>query len=106
MIAEERAEAAVVYLRDTAAQCGQARGHLAYCEGNLRRIKALGMLSEEGSLGDREAHALASPGYLAALEALQNATAGYETIRALREAADLLIQVWRTQQSNQRQGYV
>ncbi len=106
MIADDRAEAAVDYLRETAKQIGLARGTLAYRDADMRRVKALELLKAEGSLGEREAKAYASAAYKEALEALENATADYETIRALREAADLTIQVWRTQQSNMRQGNI
>jgi reverse gyrase len=106
MISEDRAEAAVEYLRDTATQYGQARGHQSYTEGNLRRIKALELLKVEGGLGEREAKAYASEAYREALEAFRDATKDTETIRALREAADLTIRVWQSQQANIRQGNI
>jgi len=104
LIHEDRAESAVEFLRDTAEQYGQMRGRVAYAEGNLRRVKALEMLNKEGGLGMREAEALGSDAYLAALEDEQNAVAEYETLRAKREAAVLTIEVWRSQNSTRRQG--
>ena len=105
MITEDRAEKAVEYLRDTSEKYGMARGHAAFCSGNLRRVKAMLMLQEkEGSLGDREARAYASETYLKALEAEEDAIAEYEILRAKREAAQCTIDVWRSQASARKQG--
>jgi hypothetical protein len=106
VITDDRAEAALEYLRDTAKQIGLARGALAYRDASLRRIKSLELLKAEGSLGEREAQAYASDAYKEAIEALENITAEYETIRALREAADLTIRVWQSQQASARVGNV
>ena len=106
MISEARTEKAVEFLRDTAEKYGQARGYVSYCEGNLRRVKALEMAGKAGGLGDREAAAYASPAYCTALEALQNAVCEAETIKAQREAAELTIEVWRSQNSSKRMGVV
>lgn len=103
MISEDRVEKAVEYLRDTAAQYGQARGHAKYCEESLRRVKALNMPAE-GSLGERERAAYASEAYGKALQDMRNAIADAETIRALRDAAEYAIEVWRSQNSSRRQG--
>jgi hypothetical protein len=103
MIGEDRAEAAVEYLRDTAKQYGQARGHARYCEEGLRRVKALNMPAE-GSVADRERAAYASEAYLAALTDMENAIAEFETIRAMREAAVYTIEVFRSENSARKQG--
>jgi hypothetical protein len=55
-------------------------------------------------LGDREAAAYASEEYLTALQDLESATAEYETLRAQREAAVYLIDMWRSLSSAQKQG--
>lgn len=104
MISETRVEMAVEFLRDTARDYGKARGHQAFCDANLRRVKALEMVGKEGSLGDREALAYASDAYKAAIEALENATADAETLRARRDAAEYCIEVWRTETSARKQG--
>ena len=106
-IATERAEKAVEYLRDSAGKYGKARGYLAFCDANLRRVRALEMLNGGGddeSLGLREAKALASTPYHNAIIELQNATADYETLRAKREAAVMTIECWRSQASAAKQG--
>ena len=103
MISEERAEAAVEYLRDNAAAIGQARGRQQFAENSLRRVKALN-LPAAGPMAEREAYAYASAEYLAALAELKDAVIEYETIRALREAAVYTIEVWRSQNSARKQG--
>lgn len=103
-ISDDRAEAAVEFLRDTAERYGKARGYSAFTEANLRRVKALEMASRAGGVGEREAAAYASTAYGAALEEYQNAVADYETLRAKREAAQMTIEVWRSQTSAAKAG--
>jgi hypothetical protein len=105
MIGDDRAEAAVMMLRDTAAEYGKARGYMAFCDANLRRVKSIQMLSDsQGSVADREARAYASDAYLEAITQLQEATAHYETLRARREAAAMGIEVYRSQNSARKAG--
>lgn len=106
MIEEHRVEKAVEFMRDTSKPYGTARGHVAFCEGNLRRVKALQMVGKPGSGIDREAAAYASAEYLAALEALQNSVAESETLRAQRDAAEMTIEVWRSQFSASKRGNI
>jgi hypothetical protein len=106
MISEDRVEKAVEFMRDTAKAYGTARGHVAFYEGNLRRVKALQMVNKPGSAVDREATAYASSAYLEALEGLQNAVADCETLRAQRDAAEMTIEVWRSQFSASKRGNI
>jgi len=105
MITEERAEAAVEYLRDTADLYGQTCGREKLSDLSLKRIKALQMISAPpGSVADREAFAYASADYKAAMEEAKDATAERETVRAKRQAAELTIEVWRSQYSARKAG--
>jgi hypothetical protein len=107
MISEERVEKAVEFLRDTAQRYGELRGHQAYCDASLRRIKSLQMLEiTEGSLGEREAKAYASKAYHHVLMDLEDSTALVETLRAQREAAIYTIEIWRSQSSARKQGII
>jgi len=106
MITEDRAEKAVEYLRDSAENYGAYRGRMAYCESNLRRVKSLLMLAKTGPMWEREAEAYAAEEYNQAMKDLSDATADYETMRALREAAAFTVEVWRSQNSTRRQGNV
>lgn len=104
MISEARVEKALEFLRDSAGEYGQARGYAVYCDAQLRRVKALEMMSKDGGVGEREAAAYASDAYRTAIEALRDATATAETIRAKRDAAEFTIEVWRSQSSARKQG--
>jgi hypothetical protein len=106
VISDDRAEGAVMFLRDTSEEYGQLRGRVAYCEANLRRVKALEMLGKSGGVGEREAQAYASPAYHEAMQEQENAVADFETLRAKREAAQMTIEVWRSQSSARKAGVV
>lgn len=104
MIPDEDAEGATEFLRDRAKLYGQLRGHMRYTNENLRRVKALQMMDLEGGLGERETKALASDAYGQALLDLREAEAAYETERALRDAAEFRIEVWRSLNKTRGQG--
>lgn len=101
----ESAEKAVLFLRDSADKYGKARGHAAFCSGNLKRVKAMLMLeTPEGSLGEREAKAYASEAYLRALTAEEDAIATYTILQAQREACQYKIDMYRTNASAKKMG--
>lgn len=103
MITDHEAEKAADWLRDNAVDAGRLRADRIYHEEMRKHIKALVMVaSERKSAADREADAYASPRYLAHLDALRNAVEKDEENRALREAAAMKIECWRTQSSNLR----
>lgn len=103
-IADDDAERASEYLRDNAAKYGQLKGRMEYATDNLRRVKSLVMLDLEGGLGDRETKAYASDQYHAAMLERREAVEDFETERALRDAAEYRIEVWRSQNAARRQG--
>lgn len=106
MITDESAEAASDYLRDTAKRYGQLRGRMEYAEDNLRRVKALKMMEFDGGVGEREAKAYASDEYGAALLERRDSVAEYETERAMRDAAQYRIDIWRSQTSARSKGII
>ncbi len=93
MLEESTVEKAVWFLRDSSPLIGAARGHMVYCEDNLRRVKSLQMIDLDGSVADREVRAYASDAYRQAIDDRKNATAEYETLRAQRDAAQYAIDV-------------
>lgn len=104
MISQDEAEAASEYLRDRAKLYGTLRGHMRYANENLRRVKAIEMMKLTGGVGERETQALASDAYGQALYDLREAEAAYETERALRDAAEFRIEVWRSQNAARHRG--
>jgi hypothetical protein len=112
VINEDRAEKAVEWIRDNAPKLGQARGRMAAADASMRRTKALEMMAAR-ELSDKkrteselESMAYCSPAYADAIEELSNATAEYETQRAMFQAAELTVEVWRSQNSAARRGHV
>lgn len=55
-----------------------------------------------GSIADREAYAYAHEDYVQLLEGLKQAVEIEETLRWQIEAARLKVEIWRTQQANNR----
>jgi transposase-like protein len=103
-ITEDKAEAACLYLRDSATPYATARAHALYCDANLRRVKSLQMIGKDGSLGDREAAAYASDEYLRAMKELEGATYEMERLKALREASIFAIELFRSTNSARKAG--
>lgn len=103
MISDESAEKAADWLRENAKSAGELRGERIKQEAMLKHVKAVLMAqSLAKSAADREAEAYAHPRYLAQLESMSASVTADEENRALREAAALRIEVWRTQCSNVR----
>ena len=105
-LTEDDAFRCVDYLTRSAKLYGAARGRMVYYAANLRRVKALEMMGTLGSVAEREVRAYASDAYLQAMRDEQNATAEYEELRALREAASSKFECWRSLNSSRRQGIV
>lgn len=102
-ITDQQVEAAADWLRDNAPEAGRLRGARVYCEEYRKSLKAiLTVQSLAKSAADREAHAYAHEKYLAHLLELRDAVAADEENRALREAAALKVEVWRTEGANNR----
>ena len=98
-----KAQKATQYLIDSAAEVAAAKGDLVKCENMLRVTKALAMRhSNEKSAAAQEREAYASPQYVHAVEQLAVAATDYEKLRALREAAKMQIEYWRSLNANQR----
>jgi hypothetical protein len=103
MIDQKRAEAAVQFLVDSAADLGAAKASVIRGEAMLRHIKALAMkASDERSAAAQEREAYASKEYSAAIDGLFEATKQAETMKAKREAAIATIDLWRSINTNQR----
>lgn len=103
MISEEQAEAAVIFLRDSAEKAAAARGNVALLEQMLKVTKAkLKSRSTVKTDSGREDEALSSPEYLEIVHGYQAAVEEDAAYRMKREAAIARIDAWRTQQSNIR----
>ena len=99
----EEARKAVDFLIDSSADYAMARANQMRCENMLRVIKSLSMkASNEKSAAAQERDAYASETYRDALDELFEYTKEAEKLRALREAAKMKIEFWRSVNSGLR----
>jgi len=103
MILEEDVERAVDWLLRNAQLAGRLRGERIHAEEYRKSLKAiLASQSNETSEGARDRWAYAHKQYQEHLEALKSAVTADETNRAQRAAAEMRIEIWRTQEANRR----
>lgn len=103
IVTDDEVEKALDWLRDNASDMGEARRLAVKSDHMLKHIRALAMKnSGENSAAAQEREALASDLYLKAIEATASAAGELERMRALREAAALKIETWRSEQANYR----
>jgi len=103
IVPDEELEKALDFLRDGARDIGEAKAETKRAESMLRVTKALVMKGfNELSAAKAEVEAYASEFYAAALERDAVAAGEYEKLKALREAAALKIEAWRSEQATWR----
>ena len=104
IVTEDDVDKALDFLRDSAGPIGSARGEMIRAGHMAKVTLALGMKAcdEKMSAAKAEVEARASDSYFEAIDADANACAEYEKLRALREAAALKIEVWRSSSANFR----
>lgn len=103
-MSERDPHAAVEFLIKNAGKFAQAKANRVYIENFLRSKKSLLMAEIEGSIAAKEAYAYAHPEYRELLEGLRAAVEAEETLKWKMTAAELSIDVWRSQEaSNRRQ---
>jgi hypothetical protein len=104
MVTDEALEKALDYLRNTAEGAAQARANRLYLDDYSRVLKAT-IMSEHLAepVNAQERYAFSDVRYRNHLEALKIAIFEDEKARFLREAAAVKIEVWRSEQANERQ---
>ena len=102
MITEPEVGAALDWLRDNAVKLGHAKARTVRAGHMLRHTEALEFKIAEGSVEFRKAYARTTQRYLDAIEEDAMAAGEYEMMKALREAAALKIEAWRTEQASFR----
>lgn len=96
-------EKALDFLRDNAIIIGDAKAEVVRAGHMLKVTKSLLMKQwNDKPVSVQEREALASDAYMAALERDAVAAGEYEKLRALREAASLKIESWRSEQATWR----
>jgi DNA-binding transcriptional regulator YbjK len=102
MITDDEIHRAVNFLAENAKRCGELRAQRVYMEEMRKSLKAVLMNDTTGSVGAREQFAYSHQRYQDHLEGLKNAVQADEENKALRSAAELKIEVWRTENANMR----
>ena len=103
LVSDTDVERALDWLRDNAGEIGEAKRRAVKADHMLKHIRALAMKhSGEQSAAAQEREALASVEYLTAIDDTAKAAGEYETMKALREAAALKIETWRSASANYR----
>ena len=103
MIQDDEVEKALHWLTNNAKTAGELRGARVKAEAMLKHVKAvLFAQCNAKSAAERENYAYAHARYSEAVETMSNAVTADEENRALREAAGMRIDIWRTESSNAR----
>lgn len=103
IVTEADCEKALSWLRDNAHELGEAKRNLVLADKMVGHVEALmSRASEERSDEKRKADARSSDRYLQAINDAAYAAGEYEKLKALREAAALKIETWRSEQANYR----
>ncbi len=93
---------AVEYLLKTATRLAKAKAERVYIENFLRSKKSLLMAETEGAVNAKEAYAYAHPEYIELLKGLRAAVEAEETLKWRMTAAELAVEIWRSEQANNR----
>jgi hypothetical protein len=103
LIADAEIDRALDFLRDNAEPAARAKAERVYCEEYRKSLKAILMQEHNSeSIGAQEREAYAAPLYREHLEKLKQAVFEDERNRALRVAAEIKIEAWRTMNANYR----
>ena len=106
MISEERVEKAVEFIRDHADQLGKLVGVCKGLEQRRKVVHGQNFLEADGTVAEREAKAYSSDGFSLITEEIENAWAEKTTVETKIKAAELTIDVWRSQYSKQGKGHL
>lgn len=102
-IDDQDVERALDFLRDNATAIGAAKERAVKAAHMVKHVRAILMKKHNDMpVSAQEREATADSVYLAALSEEAVAAGEYEKMRALREAAALKIEVWRTMGANYR----
>lgn len=103
IITDHEVDRALHFLMNNAKEIGNAKARMVRAGHMLKHIEALEYkLSNATNMEGRKADARTSGRYLAAIEEDAAAAGEYETLKALREAAALKIESWRSEQATYR----
>lgn len=103
IVSDAELEKALDWLRDNAEDIGEAKRQAVLAAHMVRHVRALEMKRHSDMpVSAQEREALSSERYKSAILDEAEAAGAFETMRALREAAALKIEAWRSEQANYR----
>lgn len=106
MISDDKLQKALIYLAETDESCAKARGLLAGLDRQAKTVKAVEFLNSPGNVSERNEMAYSSQRYVDHTIKIENATVDYEIMRNKRLTAELIVEVWRSENANRRRGNV
>lgn len=101
-IDEERVGKAMRYLAETDLTYAEAKGALESAEILRKRVRARVFLTAEGTVADRQARAECDHDSEAADGEYVEAIKRFEELRARRQRAELVVDVWRSLEATRR----
>jgi hypothetical protein len=105
LISDDKIEAALNFLATSSEEIAAARAQRLRAEFKRKRTRAeLIRKANEATAQAREAWAESHPDYAKACEEECVAVEADEFLRDRRNAADTIVETWRTQEANQRAG--
>ncbi len=102
MISEERVEKAVEYIRDAAKPYAEALAAEKYLDHKRKVIRATQFAEADGTMAERESFAERSQDYRDCINEYRDAVFKRAEIATLIKAAELTIEVWRSQNAQRR----
>jgi len=102
IVSEKNISDALTYLADDPHPIAKGRFAVTLAENEANKIYSRLFLQAEGSIDARKATALCSPEHIAAKQVEADAVFEYERHKARVKAAEMLLEIWRTENANAR----
>lgn len=106
MISDKKVEEALGVIAKNADLIGQLRGQKAYLEHRIKIERGQRFLDAEGTVSEREAWAWTDSSVKTLCEEYRDCVTSIDTLATKFKAAELTIEVWRTQAANERRGNI
>jgi hypothetical protein len=102
MIDQSKMEGAMEFLAETDEKFAEDKVQMLRSEILAKRVRARVLINEEGAMELRKAKAEAHPQVEEVDDGLMEATLVFETLKARRSRAEIVIDVWRTLEASRR----
>ena len=106
IVSEERLTKALKYLAETDEPAARAKAYMIGIENQEKTILAVGFLAATGTVAERESNARTSAEFLQWQKTHEQAVYDFEIMRNKRNTETMIVEVWRSLNSNRRAGVV